>query len=42
MEKFWQVSNWEALCRMCHDVKTAKEDGGFGNPIKERDSDVLL
>jgi 5-methylcytosine-specific restriction protein A len=27
---FWSRSNWQALCKPCHDVKTAREDGGFG------------
>ena len=27
---FWDVSNWQALCKHCHDKKTANEDGGFG------------
>lgn len=29
---FWDVNNWQALCKRCHDKKTASEDGGFGNP----------
>ena len=28
---FWNVDNWQALCKRCHDKKTAKNDGGFGN-----------
>ncbi|WP_304879789.1 HNH endonuclease [uncultured Parasutterella sp.] len=28
---FWDESNWQALCKRCHDRKTAAEDGGFGN-----------
>lgn len=28
---FWSRSNWQALCKPCHDEKTAREDGGFGN-----------
>lgn len=28
---FWRRSNWQALCKTCHDAKTAREDGGFGN-----------
>lgn len=28
---FWDTSNWQPLCKCCHDSKTAKEDGGFGN-----------
>ena len=27
--KFWNVKNHQALCKMCHDKKTAKE-GAFG------------
>lgn len=27
---FWDRSNWQALCKTCHDTKTAREDGGFG------------
>lgn len=30
MSLFWQRSNWQALCKQCHDLKTAVEDGGFG------------
>lgn len=32
---FWQRSNWQSLCKPCHDTKTATEDGGFGRPRKE-------
>lgn len=32
--RFWDQSNWQALCKRCHDAKTAVEDGGFGNPAK--------
>jgi 5-methylcytosine-specific restriction protein A len=28
---FWNKDNHQALCKHHHDVKTAKEDGGFGN-----------
>lgn len=27
---FWDESNWQALCKLCHDRKTAVEDGAFG------------
>lgn len=27
---FWDRTNWQPLCKPCHDVKTATEDGGFG------------
>ncbi|MEK4492972.1 HNH endonuclease [Paenibacillus sp. FSL L8-0493] len=30
-ELFWQRDNWQALCKACHDTKTVREDGGFGN-----------
>ncbi|WP_080293880.1 HNH endonuclease [Burkholderia pseudomallei] len=28
---FWDQSNWCAMAKHCHDAKTAREDGGFGN-----------
>lgn len=31
MGLFWDKDNWQALCKKHHDIKTAKEDGGFGN-----------
>lgn len=30
-ELFWDCSNWQSLCKTCHDEKTAREDGAFGN-----------
>lgn len=30
MVLFWDSSNWQSLCKPCHDEKTAREDGGFG------------
>lgn len=27
---FWRRSNWQPLCKTCHDAKTAREDGGWG------------
>lgn len=30
MELFWRRSNWQPLCKRCHDIKTAMEDGAFG------------
>ncbi len=29
-ELFWEESNWQALCKRCHDTKTAREDGRWG------------
>lgn len=26
MTLFWDESNWQALCKTCHDVKTGRED----------------
>jgi len=34
MQLFWQHSNWQSLCKPCHDTKTAREDGGFGNAYR--------
>ena len=31
---FWDESNWQAMNKRCHDKKTARENGGFGNKIK--------
>jgi 5-methylcytosine-specific restriction enzyme A len=31
MNLFWDTNNWQSLCKTCHDRKTVKEDGGFGN-----------
>lgn len=31
MEKFYDQSNLQGLCKPCHSRKTATEDGGFGN-----------
>jgi 5-methylcytosine-specific restriction protein A len=31
MQLFWDRSNWQAMAKACHDAKTAREDGGFGN-----------
>jgi 5-methylcytosine-specific restriction protein A len=30
---FWDHTNWQSLCARCHNHKTAREDGGFGNRI---------
>jgi len=35
---FWDVGNWQALCKSCHDRKTATEDGGFGRPVAAKKS----
>lgn len=35
---FWSVDNWQPLCKACHDRKTAREDGAFGNKGKPRPS----
>jgi 5-methylcytosine-specific restriction protein A len=31
---FWDCSNHQALCKPCHDRKTAREDGAFGRARK--------
>lgn len=31
MVLFWDEKNWQPLCETCHNAKTAKEDGGYGN-----------
>jgi 5-methylcytosine-specific restriction protein A len=31
---FWNEANLQSLCKRCHDRKSAREDGGFGNRIQ--------
>jgi len=31
---FWDENNWQSSCKECHDIKTASEDGAFGNKQK--------
>lgn len=31
---FWDSGNHQALCKACHDRKTATEDGGFGRGMR--------
>jgi len=31
---FFDPANLQSLCKQCHSKKTAREDGGFGNPIR--------
>lgn len=33
---FWDTNNWRSSCKSCHDAKTAREDGGFGNRRRRR------
>lgn len=33
---FWDPTNHQNLCDTCHSVKTAREDGGFGNVKNNR------
>lgn len=30
---FWDENNHQPLCKICHDRKTALEDGAFGNRV---------
>lgn len=32
---FWDTANWQALCKPCHDKKTATEDGAFKRVSKQ-------
>jgi 5-methylcytosine-specific restriction protein A len=32
---FWEPTNHQALCQSCHSIKTAREDGAFGNKRRE-------
>lgn len=35
---FFSQSNWQALSKSCHDAKTSRVDGGFGNTRREGSS----
>lgn len=36
MRLFWDVNNLQALCKPCHDKKTAKEDGRWTNSWQDK------
>lgn len=36
---FWDMNNWQALCGQCHNRKTVRDDGGFGNPVKQMEEE---
>ncbi|SDY86191.1 HNH endonuclease [Thermoactinomyces sp. DSM 45892] len=31
---FWEPNNWQSMCASCHQAKTNREDGGYGNILK--------
>lgn len=33
---FWDKNNHQPLCERCHNIKTAREDGGFGSRIVKK------
>lgn len=36
MSLFWERSNWQPLCKPCHDFKTATEDSTFARRTTHR------
>ena len=34
MRLFWDRSNWQPMNRRCNSGKAAREEGGFGNPVR--------
>ncbi|MCK5604813.1 HNH endonuclease [Candidatus Pacearchaeota archaeon] len=38
-ELFWDESNRQSMCDLCHRQKSAREDGVFGNPVKPKGED---
>jgi 5-methylcytosine-specific restriction enzyme A len=34
MKLFWNMANWQAMCKTHHDSKTATQDGAFGRAVK--------
>lgn len=39
---FWDQSNWQTLCAVHHSVKSASEDGAYGNPIKSNERERFI
>jgi 5-methylcytosine-specific restriction endonuclease McrA len=39
---FWDRANWRPMAKACHDSKTAREDGGFGNPRRQAEGLKLV
>lgn len=35
MNLFWNPDNWQPMAKVCHDKKTATEDGGFTGYYKQ-------
>ena len=35
MRLFWSRANWQPMARACNSRKAAKQEGGFGNPLRE-------
>ena len=36
MRLFWDNTNWQSMSKTCHDIKTAREDGGFGRAVSRK------
>jgi 5-methylcytosine-specific restriction protein A len=36
LDLFYDYDNLQPLCKRCHDAKTVREDGGFGNATIRR------
>ena len=39
-ELFWDRSNWQSLCKPCHDRKTASEDMGSWSPVNKQIKEI--
>ena len=37
---FWNQSNWQSLCKPCHDRKTATEDMGGWSPVTKQTKEI--
>ncbi|MEK4364922.1 HNH endonuclease [Paenibacillus sp. FSL M8-0212] len=35
---FWDLNNWQALCKRCHDIKTVTQNDGFVNNARSLDT----
>ena len=42
LDLFYDLNNLQPLCKRCHDIKTVREDGGFGNMVTQRKQVYLV
>ena|SRR5579863_4785705 len=40
--RFVDANNLQGICQICHNRKTAMEDGGFGNPVQKTNGPYIF